>query len=47
VRVVGLPRALHVTGGEPGVCRGYLGPHEQIMAADHTSVAASGSPVIS
>ena len=33
VRVVGLPRALHVTGGGSGVCRGYFGPHEQIMAA--------------
>jgi hypothetical protein len=35
VRVVGLPRALHVTGGGSGVCYGYFGPHEQIMAADH------------
>jgi len=35
VRVVGLPRALHVTGGGAGVCYGYFGPHEQIMAADH------------
>ena len=35
VRVVGLPRALHVTEGGLGVCRGYFGPHEQIMAADH------------
>ena len=34
VRVVGLPHVLHVTGGGSGVCRGYLGPHEQIMAAD-------------
>jgi diadenosine tetraphosphate (Ap4A) HIT family hydrolase len=34
VRVVGLPRALHVTGGGPGVCYGYFGPHEQIMAAE-------------
>ena len=34
VRVVGLPRALHVTGGGAGVCYGYFGPHEQIMAAD-------------
>jgi hypothetical protein len=33
VRVMGLPRALHVTGGGSGVCRGYFGPHEQIMAA--------------
>ena len=39
VRVVGLPRALHVTGGGSAVCRGYLGPHEQIMAADHTGHA--------
>jgi hypothetical protein len=35
VRVVGLPRALQVTGGGAGVCYGYFGPHEQIMAADH------------
>ena len=35
VRVVGLPRALHVTGGGVGVCYGYFGPHEQIMAAEH------------
>jgi diadenosine tetraphosphate (Ap4A) HIT family hydrolase len=34
VRVVGLPRALHVTGGGAGVCYGYFGPHEQIMAAE-------------
>ena len=39
VRVVGLPRALHVTGGGTAVCRGYLGPHEQIMAADHPAHA--------
>ena len=35
MRVVGLPRALHVTGGGVGVCYGYFGPHEQIMAAEH------------
>ena len=35
VRVVGLPRALHVTDGGSGVCYGYFGPHEQIMAAEH------------
>ena len=33
VRVMGLPRPLHVTGGGSGVCLGYFGPHEQIMAA--------------
>jgi hypothetical protein len=35
VRVVGLPRAVHVSGPEYCVCHGYLGPHEQIMAQDH------------
>ena len=39
VRVAGLPRALHVIEGGSAVCRGYLGPHEQIMAADHTGRA--------
>lgn len=41
VRVAGLPRALHVTGGGSGVCHGYLGPHEQIMAADHADHPAA------
>ncbi len=35
VRVVGLPRAVHVTGLEMCVCHGYLGPHEQIVASGH------------
>lgn len=35
VRVVGLPRAVHVTGLEFCVCHGYLGPHEQIVASGH------------
>jgi hypothetical protein len=33
VRVVGLPRAVHVTGLEFCVCHGYLGPHEQMVAS--------------
>ncbi len=38
VRVAGLPRAVHVSGSEHCVCRGYLGPHEQLVAEDHSQV---------
>ena len=33
VRVIGLPRALHVTGGGSASAAADFGPHEQIMAA--------------
>ena len=33
--VEAVARPLHVTGGGVGVCYGYFGPHEQIMAAEH------------
>jgi len=44
VRVVGLPHVLHLTGGGSGVCRGYVGPHEQIMAAEHAKVRTEARP---
>jgi hypothetical protein len=44
VRVVGLPRALQVTGGGSAVCRGYLGPHEQIMAGGRPDLRTEARP---
>jgi hypothetical protein len=36
VRVAGLPRAVQARGWEQCICHGYFGPHEQIMAEDHS-----------
>ena len=46
VRVAGLPRAVHVSGSEHCVCHGYLGPHEQIMAEDHSHDSGDRKSVV-
>lgn len=45
VRLVGLPHVLHLTGGgASAVCRGYVGPHEQIMAIERAELSSEARP---